>query len=230
MIVVSWAMLLVPYAVFGMIAALMTTLGTKVLFGLGYYMLVVIGGLMILLVFYLTVVATLGKQNPLAFLKAVKDAQLLAFATASSAAVMPLSMEVADKKLGVKSSISDFVIPIGATINMDGTALFQCVTTIFMAQAYGIDLSMITIILMTFTIVGASIGTPAIPGGGVIILASVLGSTGIPTDGLIAIIGIDRILGMFRTSLNVTGDLTACVVFNRWFGDSKVTSPTTSGA
>ncbi|MFZ9029017.1 MAG: dicarboxylate/amino acid:cation symporter [Crocinitomicaceae bacterium] len=230
MIVVSWAMLLVPYAVFGMIAALMATLGTKVLFGLGYYMLVVIGGLFILLLFYLFVVATLGKQNPLDFLKAVKDPQLLAFATASSAAVMPLSMEVADKKLGVKSSISDFVIPIGATINMDGTALFQCVTTIFMAQAYGIELSMVTIILMTFTIVGASIGTPAIPGGGVIILASVLGSAGIPTDGLVAIIGIDRILGMFRTSLNVTGDLTACVVFNRWFGTSKPAAPTPSAA
>jgi Na+/H+-dicarboxylate symporter len=228
MIVVSWAMLLVPYAVFGMIAALMATLGTKVLFGLGYYMLVVIGGLFILLLFYLFVVGTLGKQNPLDFLKAVKDPQLLAFATASSAAVMPLSMEVADKKLGVKSSISDFVIPIGATINMDGTALFQCVTTIFMAQAYGIELSMVTIILMTFTIVGASIGTPAIPGGGVIILASVLGSAGIPTDGLVAIIGIDRILGMFRTSLNVTGDLTACVVFNRWFGTTKPAATVTS--
>lgn len=230
MIVVSWAMLLVPYAVFGMIAALMATLGMKVLFGLGYYMLVVIGGLLILLVFYLIVVATLGKQNPIEFLKAVKDPQLLAFATASSAAVMPLSMEVADKKLGVKSSISDFVIPIGATINMDGTALFQCVTTIFMAQAYGIDLSIVTILLMTFTIVGASIGTPAIPGGGVIILASVLGSAGIPTDGLIAIIGIDRILGMFRTSLNVTGDLTACVVFNRWYGESKPATPSLSEA
>lgn len=221
MIIVSWAMLLVPYAVFGMIAALMATLGTKVLFGLGYFMLVVILGLLILLLFYMSIVFILGKTNPFSFLKAIRDAQLLAFATASSAAVMPVSMEVADKKLGVKSSISDFVIPVGATVNMDGTAVFQCITTIFMAQAYGIDLNMPSILLITFTIVGASIGTPAIPGGGVIILASVLGSAGIPTEGLVAIIGVDRILGMFRTSLNVTGDLTACVVFNRWFGSHK---------
>lgn len=225
MIVVSWAMLLVPYAVFGMIAALMATLGTKVLFGLGFYMAIVIGGLLILLLFYLLVVGLIGNQNPFEFLRAVRDPQLLAFATASSAAVMPLSMEVADKKLGVSSSISDFVIPVGATINMDGTALFQCVTTIFMAQAYGVELNVITVLLMTFTIVGASIGTPAIPGGGVIILASVLGSTGIPTDGLVAIIGVDRILGMFRTALNVTGDLTACVIFNRWFGSAQKTEP-----
>ncbi|MDX2359220.1 MAG: dicarboxylate/amino acid:cation symporter [Crocinitomicaceae bacterium] len=221
MIVVSWAMLLVPYAVFGMMAALMATLGTQVLYGLGYYMLVVILGLVLLLVFYMIVVSLVAKRNPIEFLKAIREPQLLAFSTASSAAVMPLSMEAADKKLGVSSNISDFIIPIGATINMDGTALFQCVTTIFMAQAYGIELSLISMVLITITIVGASIGTPAIPGGGVVILASVLSSTGIPTDGLIVIIGIDRILGMFRTTLNVTGDLTACVIFDRWFGDGN---------
>jgi Na+/H+-dicarboxylate symporter len=142
----------------------------------------------------------------------------LAFSTASSAAVMPLSMKTADEKLGVSSNISDFVIPVGATINMDGTALFQCVTTLFMAQAYGIELSIMSLVLITFTVVAASIGTPAIPGGGVIILASVLQSTGIPIDGLIVIIGIDRILGMFRTAVNVTGDLTACIIFDKFYG------------
>ncbi len=130
-------------------------------------------------------------------------------------------MKTADEKLGVSSNISDFVIPLGATINMDGTALFQCVTTLFMAQAYGIELSMINVILITATVVAASIGTPAIPGGGVIVLASVLQSSGIPIDGLIIIIGIDRILGMFRTAVNVTGDLTACVIFNKFYGIKK---------
>ena len=101
---------------------------------------------------------------------------------------------------------------------MDGTALFQCVTTLFMAQAYGIELSVINLILITGTVVAASIGTPAIPGGGVIILASVLQGVGIPIDGLIIIIGIDRILGMFRTAVNVTGDLTASVIFNKYYG------------
>ena len=130
-------------------------------------------------------------------------------------------MKTADEKLGVSSKISDFIIPIGATINMDGTALFQCATTVFMAQAYGIELSIFNLLLITITVVAASIGTPAIPGGGVIILASVLQNAGIPIDGLVVIIGIDRILGMFRTAVNVTGDLTACMIFDRYYGKTK---------
>lgn len=219
MIVVSWAMALVPYAVFGLIAALLSRTGVEIFLGLGYYMGVVILGLFLLMVFYLVLVFTITKKNPFQFLRAIREPQLLAFSTASSAAVMPLSMKTADEKLGVSSNISDFVIPVGATINMDGTALFQCVTTLFMAQAYGIELSLINLLLITFTVVAASIGTPAIPGGGVIILASVLQSAGIPIDGLIVIIGIDRILGMFRTSVNVTGDLTACLIFNKFYGE-----------
>lgn len=218
MIIVSWAMRLIPFAVFGLMTALLSRTGLEVFLGLGYYMMVVIMGLAVLLVFYLFVVLTITKKNPLKFLKAIKEPQLLAFSTASSAAVMPLSMKTADEKLGISSNISDFVIPIGATINMDGTALFQCATTIFMAQAYGIDLPIANLVLITLTVVSASIGTPAIPGGGVIILASVLQSAGIPIDGLIIIIGIDRILGMFRTAINVTGDLTASVVFHKFYG------------
>lgn len=224
MIVVSWAMILVPYAVFGLVAALISRIGIDIFLGLGYYMLVVLLGLVILLVFYLLIVFLVVRENPFSFLKAIKEPQLLAFSTASSAAVMPVSMETADEKLGVSSHISDFVIPIGATINMDGTALFQCVTTIFMAQAYGIDLPMANLVLITFTVVAASIGTPAIPGGGVIILATVLQGSGIPVDGLIVIIGIDRILGMFRTTLNVTGDLAACVLFNKYYGRTANTA------
>lgn len=218
MIVVSWAMILVPYAVFGLIAALLSRTSIEIFLGLGYYMFVVLLGLILLLTFYLLLAMVVAKKNPFKFLKAISDPQLLAFSTASSAAVMPLSMKTADEKLGVSSNISDFVIPVGATINMDGTALFQCVTTLFMAQAYGIELSITSILLITVTVVAASIGTPAIPGGGVIILASVLQSAGIPIDGLIIIIGIDRILGMFRTAVNVTGDLTACIIFDKFYG------------
>ena len=218
MIIVSWAMMLVPYAVFGLMAALLSRTSVQIFLGLGYYMVVVVLGLVILLTFYLVVALVVTRQNPFKFLKAIKEPLLLAFSTASSAAVMPLSMKTADEKLGVSSNISDFVIPVGATINMDGTALFQCVTTLFMAQAYGIELSIMSLLLITFTVVAASIGTPAIPGGGVIILASVLQSTGIPIDGLIVIIGIDRILGMFRTAVNVTGDLTACIIFDKFYG------------
>jgi Na+/H+-dicarboxylate symporter len=221
MIVVSWAMRLVPYAVFGLMAALLSRIGVEVFFGLGYYILVVIVGLVLLMMFYLFIAYAFTQKNPFQFLRLIREPQLLAFSTASSAAVMPVSMKTADEKLGVSSNISDFVIPVGATVNMDGTALFQCVTIIFMAQAYGIDLSMVNLILITGTVVAASIGTPAIPGGGVIILASVLQSSGIPADGLIIIIGIDRILGMFRTAVNVTGDLTASVVFNKLYGTKK---------
>ncbi len=217
-IVVSWAMRLVPFAVFGLMGALLSKIGIEVFLGLGYYMAVVVLGLIVLVLFYLIMVSVFARQNPFKFLNKIREPQLLAFSTASSAAVMPLSMKTADGKLGVSSNISDFVIPVGATINMDGTALFQCVTTIFMAQAYGIELSMINLVLITATVVAASIGTPAIPGGGVIILASVLQSAGIPIDGLIIIIGIDRILGMFRTAVNVTGDLTAAVIFDRFYG------------
>ncbi len=221
MTVVSWAMRLVPYAVFGLMAALLSKIGVEILVALGYYMLVVVLGLFVLFLFYLLLVSILTKTNPLVFLKGIRDPELLAFSTASSAAVMPLSMKTADEKLGVSSNISDFVIPLGATINMDGTALFQCVTAIFMAQAYGIELSLISTVLITITVVAASIGTPAIPGGGVIILATVLQSVGIPIDGLIVIIGIDRILGMFRTAVNVTGDLAACVIFNKFYGSPE---------
>lgn len=221
MIVVSWAMMLVPYAVFGLMAALLSRTSIAIFLGLGYYMVVVVMGLIVLLVFYLVLVLVVTKKNPISFLRAIREPQLLAFSTASSAAVMPLSMKTADEKLEVSSNISDFVIPVGATINMDGTALFQCVTTLFMAQAYGIELSIMSLLLITFTVVAASIGTPAIPGGGVIILASVLQSAGIPIDGLIVIIGIDRILGMFRTAVNVTGDLTACIVFDKFYGDKS---------
>jgi Na+/H+-dicarboxylate symporter len=149
-------------------------------------------------------------------LKKIKDVQLLAFATTSSAAVMPLSMKTAEEKLGIPAKISNFIIPIGTTINMDGTAIFQSVSTLFIAQAYGMELTIINIALIMVTIVAASIGTPAIPGGGVVILASVLQSAGIPVEGLVIIIGVERILGMFRSALNVTGDLVACTVFNRW--------------
>ncbi|KKN94174.1 hypothetical protein LCGC14_0189980 [marine sediment metagenome] len=223
MIVVSWAMMLVPYAVFGLMAALLSRTSIQIFLGLGYYMGVVIMGLIVLLLFYLVLTLIVTKKNPLKFLSAIREPQLLAFSTASSAAVMPLSMKTADEKLGVSSNISDFVIPIGATINMDGTALFQCVTTLFMAQAYGIELSIMSLLLITFTVVAASIGTPSIPGGGVIILASVLQSAGIPIDGLIVIIGIDRILGMFRTAVNVTGDLTACLIFDKFYGAKSKT-------
>lgn len=215
MIIVKWAMKLVPIAVFGLIAQLTASVGINSITSISYYIAVVLIGLTILLLFYLIIVQVFGGGNGLRFFHSIRDAQLLAFSTTSSAAVMPLSMKTAEEKLKVHPSISNFLIPLGATINMDGTAIYQCISTIFIAQAYGIELSIMNLVLITFTLVTASIGTPAIPGGGAIILASVLGSVGIPTEGLILIIGVERILGMFRTAVNVTGDLTACMFFNQ---------------
>ncbi|MEL6134810.1 MAG: dicarboxylate/amino acid:cation symporter, partial [Bacteroidota bacterium] len=216
MTIVSWAMYLVPYAVFGLLAQLTASIGLEGLAGIGYYVGIVLLGLLLLLVFYLVLVATIGAQNPFDFMRSIREVQLLAFSTTSSAAVMPLSMKTADEKLGVSSKVSDLVIPVGTTINMDGTALFQCISSLFIAQAYGMEMTIGGLMIIMVTIVASSIGTPAIPGGGVVILASVLESVGIPTEGLIIIIGVDRILGMFRCAVNVTGDLTACVIFNKW--------------
>ena len=220
MTVVKWAMRLVPVAVFGLMAQLTSSVGLSSLSGLSYYVAVVLLGLLILLLIYLLFVGVLGKTNPWQFLKKAKDVQLLAFSTTSSAAVMPLSLKTAEEELKVDTTISNFIIPIGATVNMDGTALYQTITTLFIAQVYGLEMSLFSIIVVVITVIAASIGTPAIPGGGVVILASVLSSAGIPSEGVIIIIGVERLLGMFRTAVNVTGDLTACMVFNRFYGNT----------
>lgn len=216
MTVVKWAMRMVPAAVFGLMAQLTASTGFDSLKGVGLFMLTVLLGLLVLLIVYLILVALIGRSNPFSFLQKITDVQLLAFSTASSAAVMPLSLKTAEEKLQIKPSISNFIIPIGATVNMDGTAVFQCIATLFIAQTYGIEFTLVSLVLIMTTIVASSIGTPAIPGGGVLILATVLQSAGIPAEGVMLIIGVDRILGMFRTALNVTGDLAACLVFDRW--------------
>ncbi len=230
MTVVKWAMKLVPLAVFGLMAQLSSSIGVNSLTGIGLYVAVVLLGLIILLIVYILIVSIVGKTNPFHFLKQIKDVQLLAFSTTSSAAVMPLSLKTAEDKLKITPSVSNFIIPIGATVNMDGTAIYQCVTTLFIAQAYGLEMSLLNIILVMVTIVAASIGTPSIPGGGVVILASVLQSVGIPTEGIVIIIGVERILGMFRTALNVTGDLTACIIFNKWHNKASEAEPLAGNA
>jgi Na+/H+-dicarboxylate symporter len=145
---------------------------------------------------------------------------LLAFSMASSAAVMPMSIKTAEEKLQVKPAVSRFIIPVGATINMDGTAAYQAISTIFLAQVYGLELGVLSIVLLVITTVAASIGTPSTPGAGVIVLTTVLSSVGIPVTGIALIIGVDRLLGMLRTAVNVTGDLTACMVFNSRLGET----------
>ena len=178
--------------------------------GMASYVATVIAGLLVLLGVYMLILKLLAGQSPVRFLKDTRDVLLLAFSTSSSAAVMPLSIRTAEDKLGVRPSVSQFVIPLGATINMNGTALYQAVATIFLAQVYGIDLSMGSMALVVAMAVGASIGSPATPGVGIVILAMVLQTVGIPPSGIALIMGVDRILDMCRTAINVTGDLVTC--------------------
>ncbi len=219
MTVVKWAMIIAPLAVFGLLAQTTIMTGLDALLGMLVYVLTVLAGFLILLFLYLIIVRVFSEFSPLEFLRAVREVQLLAFSTSSSAAVMPLSIKTAEDKLNVRPSTAQFLIPLGATINMNGTALYQGAATIFLAQVYNIELSFGALVLVIVTTVAASIGSPATPGVGIIILAMVLSSVGIPTSGIALILGVDRILDMTRTAVNVTGDLTACLVIEKWIGE-----------
>jgi Na+/H+-dicarboxylate symporter len=153
----------------------------------------------------------------------MKDAQLLAFSTSSSAAVMPLSIKTAEEKMKIKPKVSQFVIPLGATINMDGTALYQIIAVFFLAQLFNIDLGFTTILLISLTALAASIGAPSAPGTGIVILSTILIAAGIPPIAVILLLGVDRILDMTRTMVNVTGDLTACLFFDERIKADKIT-------
>lgn len=214
--IVSWAMLLAPYAVFGLLADITIRIGFEAIIGVSVYVGTVLLGLFSLLCFYMLIVKFVAKKNILSFMANIREVQLLAFSTSSSAAVMPLSMQIAIEKLKVKPAISKFIIPLGATVNMDGTALYQVIAALFLTQVYGVDLSSSEILILVLTTVGASIGSPSTPGVGIVILATILQGMGIPPGGIALIIGVDRILDMCRTTVNVTGDLTACSVMDRW--------------
>ena len=218
MTVVGWAMRLAPLAAFGLLARQMAGTGPAALLGLGAYIGAVLLGLLCLLVLYAVIVRVLGDGRPLRFLTQSGEAQLLAFSTDSSAATMPVTIRVAEERLGVRPSVAQFVIPIGATVNMGGTALYQGLATVFMAQVYGMDLPLAALVALVVTALGASIGTPATPGVGIVVLASVLTSAGVPVAGLGLILGVDQLLERFRTVLNVSGDLAACTVMERWLG------------
>jgi Na+/H+-dicarboxylate symporter len=216
MTVVRWAMRLAPLAVFGLMARLTSQMGIEALLGMAFYVGTVLTGLALLFAMHLTLVWGLAGQAPGAFLRGTRELLLLAFSTSSSAAVMPLSIKTAEEALGVRPSIAQFVIPLGATINMNGTALYQGAATVFLAQVYGIEISLAGMALVVVMAVGASIGSPATPGVGIVILSMVLGTVGIPVEGVALLMGVDRILDMSRTAINVAGDLVASKLLDRW--------------
>jgi len=214
--IVSWAMVIAPLAVLGLLAQITMQIGIDALMGMSVYVGTVVLGLILLLGFYLVVLLVVGGVSPFTFLSRVREVQLLAFSTSSSAAVMPLSIKTAEEKLNVQSSTADFIVPLGATINMDGTALYQVVAAVFLTQVFGVELSSGELLLLITTTIGASIGSPSTPGVGIVILATILTNIGVPASGIALILGVDRILDMSRTAINVTGDLTACVVMDKW--------------
>jgi Na+/H+-dicarboxylate symporter len=225
MTVVRFAMRLAPLAVFGLMAQLTSKIGLGVLLGLAVYVGTVLAGLLIMMLLYIALVGVVARYPPKAFLSSVREVLLLAFSTSSSAAVMPLSIKTAEEALHVRPSISQLVIPLGATINMNGTALYQGVAAIFLAQVFGVDVSLGGMVLIVVLAVGASIGSPATPGVGIIILATILSSVGIPPAGIALIMGVDRILDMCRTAVNVCGDLVASVLMHRWVKGETVEVP-----
>lgn len=206
-------MKIAPLGVLALIASVVGQFGTDILVSLLNYSLVVTAGLFIhMILVYSTAVWAFARMNIPAFFRGIRPAQLIAFSTSSSSATLPVTMECAEDNLGVSNEVASFVLPLGATINMDGTALYQGVAAVFIAQVYGIDLSFgdqITIVVMATL---ASIGAAGVPGVGIITLAMVLEQIGVPLEGIALILGVDRILDMLRSAVNVTGDASAAVI------------------
>jgi Na+/H+-dicarboxylate symporter len=206
--------LLAPYGVFCLLTGVVFELGLDAIAPLAKYFGVVLLALMVqLLVVYPSLFALLVRANPLQFLTKMRSAWLFAFSTASSNATLPITLATVRERLGVSNRIAAFSVPLGATINMDGTAIMQGVATVFIAQVYGIDLSLAQILTVILTATLASIGTAGVPGVGLIMLTLVLQQVGLPVEGIAMIIGIDRLLDMTRTAVNITGDAAvACIV------------------
>ena len=203
------------------------SLSLELLYALLYYAFVVVLGLLLMVVFYLLLVALVTKKNPFWFLKQISPAQLLAFSTSSSAATLPVTMERVEEHIGVDKEVSSFVLPVGATINMDGTSLYQAVAAVFIAQALHFDLTFSDQLTIVLTALLASIGSAAVPGAGMVMLVIVLESIGFPSDklaiGLALIFAVDRPLDMCRTVINVTGDATVSMLVAK--SENKLHTP-----
>ncbi|MCJ7465437.1 MAG: dicarboxylate/amino acid:cation symporter, partial [Maribacter sp.] len=212
-------MLAAPYGVFALLAALVVESPSMDLFkALAWYAICVLLGLTLMLGVYLLIVYVFTKKSPAFFMKGMAPAQLLAFSTSSSAATLPVTMERVEEHLGVEEEVTSFVLPIGATINMDGTSLYQAVAAVFIAQAFGMDLSFSTQMGIIVTATLASIGSAAVPGAGMVMLVIVLAQAGIPEAGLALIFAVDRPLDMCRTIINVSGDATVSMVVAKSLG------------
>ncbi|WP_237059713.1 dicarboxylate/amino acid:cation symporter [Microbulbifer sediminum] len=200
-------MVFAPYGVFALLAKTFAELGWGFMLDLGKYFLVVLGVLLLHgLGVYSLVLKLLSGLNPLELLKKMRPAMAFAFSTASSAATIPVTLATVEKRLGVDNKVAAFTVPLGATINMDGTAIMQGVATVFIAQMYGVDIGLAGYLTVILTATLASIGTAGVPGVGLIMLAMVLQQVGLPLEGIAIVMGVDRLLDMVRTAVNITGD------------------------
>lgn len=216
-VVMKMVMLLIelaPYGVFCLLTKVFASQGLGAILPMAKYFAVVIVGLILqMLVVYSSLLRFVGKLNPLIFFKKFSEVMIFAFSTSSSNATLPVNMEVTEKRLGVHNSVASFTIPFGATVNMDGTAIMQGVATVFVAQAYNIDIGLSGYMMVILTATLASIGTAGVPGVGLVMLAMVFNQVGLPVEGIGLIIGVDRLLDMSRTAVNVTGDaVVSCIV------------------
>lgn len=230
--VVTLVMQLAPYGVFALMGKLALSLGTETFGSVVKYFLVVLGVLLLHgFVVYPILLKLFSGLSPFTFIRKMRDVQLFAFSTASSNATLPVTIETAEHRLGAHNKIASFTLPMGATINMDGTAIMQGVATVFIAQVFGIELSVTDFVTVVVTATLASIGTAGVPGVGLIMLAMVLNQVGLPVEGIALIIGVDRLLDMVRTAVNVTGDTVATLVIAKSEGefDEQVFNDTQAG-
>lgn len=220
---VDLIMLTAPFAVFALLAnVVVSSSDPEILLALLKYAGVVVLGLFLMIVFYCILISVFAKKNPFWFLKQLSPAQLLAFSTSSSAATLPVTMERVEEHIGVDKEVSSFVLPVGATVNMDGTSLYQGIAAVFIAQALSFELPLAAQLTIVLTALLASIGTAAVPGAGMVMLVIVLESVGFPPDkyaiGLALIFAVDRPLDMLRTVVNVTGDATVATIVAKSVG------------
>lgn len=212
--IVMLLMQMAPYGVFCLLAKIFYSTGFDLIGQLFWYFTTVVMALMIhALIVYPSLLTVIARLNPITFLKHIRPVLMFGFSTASSNATIPVTLEMVEEKLGVDNAVASFTVPLGATINMDGTAIMQGVATVFIAQAYQIDLTVADYMAVIMTATLASIGTAGVPGVGLVMLALVLQQVGLPVEGIALIIGVDRLLDMLRTAVNITGDCTvSCIV------------------
>jgi len=227
--IILWIMALAPIGVFALMAGAISELGLQYVYTLAKYCFTVFLGLGLhFCLLCLVIVPVLGRVSPMRFLRGMLPAFEVAFSTSSSSATIPVTMECASKRVGADENICSFMLPIGATINMDGTALYVSVASLFVAQVYGVDLSIQQQLMVFLTAVMVSIGTAGIPGASIGLMAIILSSVGLPPEGVGIVIGVDRILDMTRTVVNITGDSVGAVVISR--SEGRMTDPASSTA